>query len=51
MKSFYEMGYMDIDEALEKAGEMNKYHFHHYDSGMVTYKKQYMHLYKRNETE
>lgn len=47
MKTYYELGYMDIDEAREKAGEMNRHHFHYYDSGMVTYKKEYIHLYKR----
>lgn len=47
MKSFYELGYMDIDEARILAGEQYQYHFHYYSSGMVTYKKKYIHLYKR----
>ena len=47
MKSFYELGYMDIDEAIMIAGEMNRHHFHFYDRGMVTYKKKFIHLYKR----
>ena len=38
---------MDIDEARQIAGEMNRHHFHYYYSGMVTYKKKYIHLYKR----
>jgi len=47
MKTFYELGYMDVYEAKETAGEMNAHHFHYYDSGMVTYKKEFMHLYVR----
>lgn len=49
MKSFYELGYMDIDEARILAGEANKHHFHYYQGGMVTYKKQYIHLYIRKD--
>jgi hypothetical protein len=49
MKTFYELGYMDIDEVRQLAGEMNAHHFHYYDSGMVTYKKEFIDLYKRKK--
>ena len=49
MKTFYELGYMDIDEARQLAGEMNAHHFHYYAGGMVTYKKEFIHLYKRKK--
>lgn len=29
MKSYYELGYMDIDLAILKAGESNRHHFHY----------------------
>lgn len=44
MKSFYDLGYMDVDEARLIAGDNNRHHFHYYDSGMVTYKKEFIHL-------
>ena len=47
MKSFYEQGYQDIDEAYAENRETNPHHFHYYDSGMITYKREYIHLYKR----
>jgi hypothetical protein len=38
---------MDVDYAyqLYKDDITREFHFHHYSSGMVTYKKQYIHLY------
>lgn len=39
MKTFYEQGYRDIDEAYLENKEKFPYHFHCYDSGMITYKK------------
>jgi hypothetical protein len=38
---------MDVDYAysLYRDDIERQFHFHHYDSGMVTYKKQYIHLY------
>jgi hypothetical protein len=47
MKSFYELGYQDVDEAYAANKFTNPHHFHVYDSGMITYKKQYIHLYVR----
>lgn len=47
MKTFIEQGYMDVDEARELAGEWNQHHFHYYDSGRITYKKEFIHLYKQ----
>lgn len=43
---FIELGYIDVDEAYLEAQDINPHHFHYYDSGMITYKKQYIHLYK-----
>jgi hypothetical protein len=47
MKSFSELGYIDVDEAYLKFKETNPHHFHYYDSGMITYKKEFIHLYKK----
>lgn len=47
MKTFYEQGYRDVDEAYLENKDINQHHFHYYDSGMITYKKEYIHLYKR----
>lgn len=47
MKSYYELGYKDVDEAWAEQKYTNPHHFHQYDSGMITYKKEYIHLYKR----
>lgn len=49
MKSFYELGYMDVDEAYQANKDTNPHHFHYYSSGMITYKKEYIHLYVRND--
>jgi hypothetical protein len=48
LKSYVELGYRDVDEAYyeNRANRHNLHHFHYYDSGMVSYKKQYQHLYK-----
>ena len=48
MKSFVEMGYRDVEEAYLEVKTESPHHFHHYDSGMVTYKKEFIHLYKNN---
>ena len=45
MISFTEQGYLDVDEAYLSTS--NKHHFHHYDSGMITYKKEYIELYRQ----
>jgi hypothetical protein len=41
------MELMDVDFAysLYKDDIERQFHFHHYDSGMITYKKQYKHFY------
>jgi hypothetical protein len=55
LKSYVELGYRDVDEAYyeNRANRHNLHHFHYYDSGAVSYKKQYRHLYKllSNETD
>ncbi len=49
MKTYYEPGYQYVDEAYSENMYTNPHHFHYYDSGMVTYKKKYIHLYLRRE--
>jgi len=49
MKTYTEEGYRDVDEAYLENKDTNPHHFHHYDSGLVTYKKEYIHLYKEPE--
>lgn len=44
------LDYQDVDEAYLE-NEENRHHFHHYDSGLVTYKKEYKHLYKIEQNE
>ena len=44
MKTYYEMGYQDVDEAYLENKDINPQHFHHYDSGMIAYKKEYSEL-------
>jgi hypothetical protein len=48
MKTYSELGFRDIDEAYEENKYTNPHHFHYYDSGRITYKKYYIHLYKIN---
>ena len=47
MKTYFEMGYQDVDEAYLINKDINPHHFHYYDSGLVTYKKEYIELYRR----
>jgi hypothetical protein len=42
-----EMETQDVDEAYLEIKNVNSYHFHHYDSGMKTFKKEYLHLYQK----
>lgn len=46
LKSFTDQGYRDVDESYTENKMTNPHHFHHYDSGRVTYKKEFIHLYK-----
>ena len=46
IKTYTELGYIDVDEAYYENMYTNPHHFHYYDSGMVTYKQEYIHLYK-----
>lgn len=46
MKTHIELGYKDVDEAYLENKDKNSHHFHHYSSGLITYKKEYLHLYK-----
>ena len=45
MKTYRELGYRDIDEVYSENRDSNPHHFHYYDSGKITYKKKYIHLY------
>jgi len=47
MKTFFELGYKDVEEAYLENKEDKSHHFHHYDSGMITYKKEFIENYKR----
>jgi hypothetical protein len=44
--TYFEQGYQDVDEAYLEHGEANPHHFHYYDSGMITYKQEFIHLSK-----
>ena len=46
MKTYAELGYRDVEEAYYENMYNNPHHFHYYDSGMITYKQEYIHLYK-----
>jgi len=46
LKSYIDLGYQDVDEAYAENKDTNPHHFHYYSSGMITYKKKYIHLYK-----
>ena len=46
-KTYFEMGYQDVDEAYLKNKDINPHHFHYYDSGLIAYKKEYIELYRR----
>lgn len=37
--------YQDVDEAYWENVYTNPHHFHYCDSGMKTYKREYIHLY------
>lgn len=47
MKRYMDLGYKDVDEAYLENKDVNPHHFHYYDSGLITYKKEYIHLYKK----
>lgn len=49
MKTYIEMGFRDIDESYFKNKFKNPHHFHHYDGGMIAYKKEYIELYKQKK--
>lgn len=46
MKTYIELGYRDIDEVIEENRTTNPHHFHYYQGGMGTYKKEFIHLYR-----
>ena len=46
LKSYTDLGYKDVDEAYLENKDISPHHFHYYSSGMITYKKEYIHLYK-----
>jgi hypothetical protein len=48
MKTYFERGYRDVEEAYLENKETNPHHFHYYDSGMIAYKNEYIELYRRN---
>lgn len=41
---------MDVDLAYSLNKDTTPHHFHYYDSGMITFKKKYAHLYAQIKT-
>ena len=47
MKTYFERGYRDVQEAYLENRDVNPHHFHYYSGGLITYKKKYIELYRR----
>lgn len=49
METYTQLGYQDVDEAYRENKNTNPHHFNVYTSGLVTYKRKYIHLYKETQ--